>query len=96
MHLKDHTTSSRSLVDKCLKDKNGNTVLFQIPNIPLIIWIFCTLLSPFISGSLAEVVGYIGFGSLFTWCWLEITDGTTILRRLLGLVILILSLVNKI
>ncbi len=96
MSEKARDSSKRSLVDRCIKDSDNNVVLFQFPNAPLILWILCTVLGSFLSGSLAVLLGFIAFGSLFTWCWLEITSGTTYLRKFLGLFILILSLANKV
>lgn len=73
-----------------LKDSSGAIVVAQAPNVPLLGWIICTVLSFVIT---AEPYG-TGFGLLaraflFTWAYLEVTDGVNYFRRLLGLLVLL-------
>ncbi len=94
MH-KQTSSKAKSLLDACIKDRRGRVVLFQSPNVPILLWIVFTMLGMFLHGSPKTVAGYIAFGSLFTWAWLEITAGATYFRRALGVVVLFASLVGK-
>jgi hypothetical protein len=79
-----------SLFDKTFRDQEGNIVLAQMPNLPLIMWIATTVLkSVFASGKLHLALDTIAFGALFTWAWLELFDGVNYWRRGLGLAVLV-------
>jgi hypothetical protein len=68
-------------------------VLFQKPNIPIIVWFTAVVAGYFIKdGTLAELIDLVGFGTLFTWAWIELFKGVNYFRRLLGLTVLVLSL----
>jgi hypothetical protein len=78
---------------KFFKDKEGHIAIVQRPNIPLISWLVFTVISMFIKSSpLHTFLGYVGFGFIFTWAWLEITTGKSYFRRTFGVVVLILAL----
>ncbi len=71
------------------KTKDGKIVIGQRPNAPLIVAIIAyigTLLP--LSATITTLFGLIFFGSLFTWSWLEITQGVNVFRRILGVVVL--------
>ncbi|MDZ7962847.1 MAG: hypothetical protein RMY34_34105 [Aulosira sp. DedQUE10] len=79
-----------TLVDKTFRDSNGNIVIAQMPNLPLIVWIVTSLLSLiFTSGTINTVLDVLANGSLFTWAWLELFQGVNYFRRALGLSVLI-------
>lgn len=79
-----------SLFDKTFRDSEGNIVIAQWPNLPLIVAIASSLLTlVFDSGNLYQLADAIAFGSWFTWGWLEIFDGVNYFRRALGLVVTI-------
>ncbi|NDJ21693.1 hypothetical protein GS682_08585 [Nostoc sp. B(2019)] len=79
-----------TLVDKTFRDSNGNIVLAQKPNLPLIVWIVTSLLALiFTSGKINTVLDVLANGSLFTWAWLELFQGVNYFRRALGLAVLI-------
>ena len=79
-----------TLVDKTFRDNDGNIVLAQMPNLPLIVWIVTSLLSLIVtSGKINTVLDLVAYGSLFTWAWLELFQGVNYFRRALGLVVLI-------
>jgi hypothetical protein len=71
--------------DEWFRDKDGNLVYSQVPNIPLVVF--------FITGVFA-VVSYHGFWhgltqliailSILLWSWLEIRSGVTRMRHLMG------------
>ncbi len=79
-----------TLVDKTFRDNDGNIVLAQMPNLPLIVWIVTSLLTLIVtSGKINTVLDLVAYGSLFTWAWLELFQGVNYFRRALGLVVLI-------
>lgn len=69
-------------------DSNNAIVLFQWPNIPLSIWIICTLVTAYTSGTVQNISSLIATISLVIWTLLEITTGVNYFRRMLGLIIL--------
>lgn len=76
------------------KDKNGQVVICQTPNSPLIGWIIFTILSLLVGThqpKIHELFVMLRFGFIFTWAWLEITSGVNYFRRVLGLVVLIIA-----
>ena len=88
--------------DLIFHDSKGRLCLLQAPNPPLIAWAVCLVLQRILSvanqdnGQFYQIVGVIGFGSLFIWCWLEIFQGSCYARRALGLVILVMIVLNKV
>jgi hypothetical protein len=86
-----------SLFDKTFKDSEGNVVLAQAPNLPLMVWLAATLLKLVItSGSIYIGLDAIAFGTLFTWAWQELFQGVNYFRRALGLVVLMVVIASKI
>ena len=82
--------------NKIIKDKNGRTVLWQSPNLPIIVWAVATLAAKFITqGRPHQALGLIAFGAVFTWAWLEIFFGVNYFRRALGVIVLILSIHSR-
>ena len=76
--------------DRWLRNSDGDLVLGQMPNPPLITWMVARVLEVFVrTGWPARLLDVVAFGALFTWAWLEIFDGDTYLRRLLGLVVMV-------
>ena len=68
--------------DRCFRDHRGNIVLFQSPN----------LVS---AGRMQSLFQTIGFGALFTWAWLEVFSGCNYFRRVLGVIVMIGLVVNR-
>ncbi|MFN6571795.1 hypothetical protein [Dendronalium sp. ChiSLP03b] len=86
-----------TLVDKTFRDSNGNIVIAQMPNPPLIVWIVTSLLALiFTNGTINTVLNVVADGSLFTWAWLELFQGVNYFRRALGLAVLIGFIILKI
>ncbi|MBW4424909.1 MAG: hypothetical protein KME50_10760 [Nostoc desertorum CM1-VF14] len=82
--------TQNTLVDKTFRDNDGNIVLAQMPNLPLIVWIVTSSLTLiFTSGKINTVLDVVATGSLFTWAWLELFQGVNYFRRALGLAVLI-------
>jgi hypothetical protein len=89
--------TSNTLVDKTFRDSDGNIVIAQMPNLPLIVWIGTTLLALiFTNGKINTVLDVLANGSLFTWAWLELFEGVNYFRRALGLAVFIGIILFKI
>lgn len=82
----------QTLLEKCFKNSKGDVVLFQWPNPPIITWGMARVLAWVTSGNLKEFFNLLAFGALFTWAWLEIFQGANYFRRLLGLLVLVITL----
>jgi hypothetical protein len=79
-----------SLFDKTFRDSEGNIVIAQPPNLPILVGITATVLKLMVkSGDIHTGLDAIAFGSLFTWAWQELFDGVNYFRRGLGLLVLI-------
>ncbi len=85
----------RSFVDRCIRDTDGRLSLFQAPNLPISIWFVMLLLTHLTSGKLQSLASLLGFGALFTWAWLEIFEGSNYFRRLLGVIVLVAAVMNR-
>ncbi len=71
------------------KDKKGNLAIWQTPNIPLILWFVSMVLAQLLqNGHVKSGILFISGAALFTWAYLEITDGESYFRRLLGILVL--------
>jgi hypothetical protein len=86
----------KTLFDRIFRDSNGNIVIAQAPNLPIIVWGVASLLKLiFTSGYINVGLDLIAFGSLFTWAWLELFQGVNYFRRALGFVVLVGFVGNK-
>lgn len=83
----------KTLLDTFFKDKNGHVVILQTPNLPLIVWFVGTLLAKVIGGA---VFSALAFCALLFWALIEIGWGSSYFRRVLGLVVLAVIIVNRI
>jgi hypothetical protein len=87
---------AKSLIKKGFTDDKGNVVIWQAPNIPLWGWfIFLVLSMIFSKGILHTASKYISLVFLVIWAILEIVKGASIFRRILGVVVLVLSIVSR-
>lgn len=85
------------MIRRFFEDKDGRIVIFEQPNLPLLVGLIATVLSwvlPY--GQLNFIAALISFGALFTWAWLELTDGRSWYRRALGCAVLIWLVLSKI
>jgi hypothetical protein len=83
------TEKSRSFWRRFWKDANGKQAVWQFPNPPIIIWLVATLLRHFVEqGPLVRLLDIVAFGAIITWAYLEIVQGDSYFRRLLGMVFL--------
>jgi hypothetical protein len=79
-----------SLFDKTFRDSEGNIVIAQPPNLPLLLGIIATLLKIVVkSGNIHIGLDALAFGCLFTWAWLELFEGVNYFRQALGLLVLV-------
>jgi hypothetical protein len=85
---------TKRVKDFC-SDKNGKVTLAQSPNLPIVGWIVFKLIAIPISNQPVKT----GFESLataflFVWAYLEIFEGDSNFRRLLGALIMALVVFN--
>lgn len=86
-----------SLFERFFYDDQGNLVIAQPPNLPILVWLGASLIKLIVkTGSTYAVLDAIAFGSLFTWAWLELFQGVNYFRRTLGLIVLIGAIVSRI
>ncbi len=79
-----------TLFDRVFRDDQGQIVLAQMPNLPLIVWSIASLLQIiFTAGKINIGLEVLAFGSLFTWAWEELFQGVNYFRRSLGLIVII-------
>ncbi|MBW4442737.1 MAG: hypothetical protein KME10_16180 [Plectolyngbya sp. WJT66-NPBG17] len=85
-----------SLFDRTFRDSEGNIVIAQKPNLPILIGGTATLLQLIgFEGKIQTGLGLVAFGTLFTWAWLELFQGVNYFRRSLGLIVLVSLLVSR-
>ncbi len=83
-------TMENTLFDQVFRDSDGNIVIAQPPNPPLIVWLVASLLQLFFTeGDVNTGLEVLAFGSIFTWAWQELFSGVNYFRRGLGLIVLI-------
>ncbi|GAC1461131.1 MAG: hypothetical protein NVS2B14_11670 [Chamaesiphon sp.] len=86
-----------TLFNRTFRDSNGNLVLAQRPNLPLLVWIAATLVNLIPTSDIIHTpLDAIAFGSLFTWAWQELFEGVNYFRRGLGLLVLLGAIASKI
>jgi hypothetical protein len=79
-----------TLFDRVFRDSEGNIVIAQPPNLPLIVGIVASLLKLlFTTDQIYLVLDLVAFGALFTWAWEELFQGVNYFRRALGLIALV-------
>ena len=79
-----------TLFDKTFRDNEGNIVIAQAPNLPLLVGLVATVLKLIVTtGNIHTGLDAVAFGSLFTWAWLELFEGVNYFRRALGFVVLV-------
>ncbi len=81
--------SKRSFLDKCIKDKDSKIVIAQRPNLPILIFVVCFILSKLVSSSnFQNIFSSLGTLFLFAWAWLEISSGVNYFRRFIGAIVI--------
>ena len=88
---------NNAFLDNFFRDKNGEIVIGQPPNLPIIIWLVASLLQlVFKTGQIHSGLDILATGSLLVWSILELFQGVNYFRRTLGLIVLISLVASKI
>ena len=88
--------TENTLFNQTFRDHDGNIVIAQMPNPPLLVWLAATLLNLLpTTGNIHTGLEALAFGALFTWAWEELFQGVNYFRRALGLVVLLGVLASK-
>lgn len=88
--------TGRDWWNKIWRDKHGRIVIWQTPNVPLIVWAILTFLSLLVNGGLANAFYWLGSAALIIWSLLELFKGVNYFRRALGLLVLIMAVISVI
>lgn len=84
-------------LSKVFKDKNGDIIVTQKPNLPIIIW-FASIAFNFvysrIEGNGLQIVSWLGSAALVVWALMEIFGGVNLFRRMLGAAALVVTLIG--
>lgn len=79
-----------TLFDRIFRDNEGNIVIAQKPNLPILLGLTATALHFVLpAGQLQTTTSVIAFGTLYAWAWMELFQGVNYFRRSLGLVSLV-------
>jgi hypothetical protein len=77
------------------RDNEGRVVLWQTPNIWILIWMFARLIGFLIGhGKLASAIHWVGSAALIVWALLEIFQGASYFRRALGVGVLLVTVAS--
>ncbi len=82
------------MLDRLFRDSEGKIVIWQWPNAPLWAWIASTVLGYGLHGTPKILIGYIGSAALYVWAMLELTQGITLFRRILGSVVMVVLTIS--
>ena len=87
------------MIDWLLRDRRtGKRTLLQVPNLPLVVWMVATaarwVFRPV--GDARTAVDLIGTTALVFWAGDELLRGVNPARRILGGVVLVLLVVNRV
>jgi hypothetical protein len=84
--LEKSEAKQATLFDRTFRDREGNIVIGQMPNLPILVGSAATfLLFVLPSGKIQTAFALVAFGTLFTWAWQELFEGVNYFRRSLGL-----------
>lgn len=83
------------IADRFFKDKQGKWVIGQFPNGLLIAWLVIMLVTMLLPKTpFSHSLNLLGSAVLFTWAYLELTDGASYFRRTLGTVVLLATIIG--
>jgi hypothetical protein len=81
---------NNTFIDNFFRDSDGQFVIGQPPNLPILIWGGASLSQLiFKTGQINFGLDILASGALFVWAILEIFEGVNYFRRSLGLLVLI-------
>lgn len=82
-------------VKQLCSDKDGKVTLAQSPNLPLVGWMaFKAISTPISNQSIKTGFESVGTAFLFVWAYLEIVEGDSNFRKLLGVAVMSLIVFN--
>ncbi|MGH2412962.1 MAG: hypothetical protein ACRDEA_04555 [Microcystaceae cyanobacterium] len=85
-----------TLFNRTFRDSQGQIVVAQMPNVPILVWGAASLLNLLpTTGNIHTGLDALSFGSLFTWAWLELFEGVNYFRRALGFIVLLGALASR-
>jgi hypothetical protein len=91
MRLGNGRHDRRDLWDRIWRNRRGEVVIFQTPNLWLIAWVVLTCVSVLASSrTIANTFWWLSCAVLTIWALLEVFKGVNYFRRLLGLFVLFL------
>jgi hypothetical protein len=73
------------------KDKDGKLSIVAWPNVPILLWLGLSILAKVANEQIRGGISALATGFLLYWAYLEITDGDSSFRRVLGAVVLIFT-----
>lgn len=77
------------LNSRFFKDKDGKVVIYQFPNLPLLMWVGLSFINMFLNGSFQQFLGLLSLGFGFAWSYGEARGGVNGFRKLLGYIALL-------
>ena len=79
-----------------INGKDGEPVLWQRPNAPIIVWAAAAIIAKFVHATpWHSVVSIIGTIALAVWAIMEIGWGASYFRRALGAIVLIYTVLSR-
>lgn len=85
----------KKFINTIVRDKNGQIAIAQFPNLALIAWVLSTFLSRIvIESQISNIFKVIAVISLLIWALQELLQGSAIIRRLLGAIVIAVVLTN--
>jgi hypothetical protein len=81
--------------DKFWRDEYGRDVIWQKPNVFLVTWFVSTFLTWFMPyNTLKRILLLVSLVAIIIWSCLEMYSGVNRFRRLLGLLVFIIVVIN--
>jgi hypothetical protein len=86
----------RNAWQKFIRDKNGTPVLWQPPNVPIILWAALGITARFVQHApWHALLSVTSTMSLIVWALLEIGQGASYFRRTLGSLVLVYIVLSR-
>ncbi|HEX5797724.1 MAG TPA: hypothetical protein VFX79_00055 [Candidatus Saccharimonadales bacterium] len=81
-------------ITKFFKNSNGRVVIVQWPNAFVLIWAGLSMLSKVANDEISANIALLATISLLIWAYLEIKNGESPFRRVLGAIVLIFIVIG--
>ncbi|WP_309739837.1 hypothetical protein [Chamaesiphon sp. OTE_20_metabat_361] len=82
--------------DRFFRDKDGNIVIGQLPNPPLLVWAIASVLQLiFKTVTIHTGLDIIALIAIVIWALAELFQGVNYFRRSLGLIVLIATIASR-